>query len=154
MEDTRWRMKLRGFPFFNAQLYGGWFTTVAASATCMAKPRLPDVALQTLVTRTISSRSQQVSLNLLVIMVPSEHDESAQIVSIFFCAKVSNFAGESEPNRTSFWGNDLEYCQKSRFSSTVKNACLSLSRFAYRANRELESGSETTPGLILMPQIQ
>ena len=50
---------------------------VAVRATCMAKPRLPDVALQTLVTPTIGSRSQQVSLDILVIMVPSEHDESA-----------------------------------------------------------------------------
>ena len=46
-------------------------------------------------------------------------------------------------------------CKKSHFSRlTVKNASLTLPRFAFKANQDSESGSETTPKLVSTLQIQ
>ena len=105
-------------------------------------------------------------------MVVSIHEESAQIVDPLFREKWQNFANRFEPNQALFWGKDLEsilvekkwfprvynmpkfgvICKKSHFfRKIVENASLIVPHFACKVNRDLESRTETTSGLILMP---
>ena len=60
------------------------------------------------VTQAISG-CQSIPLGLLVIMIPSVHNDSAWIISTLFCTETTYFANWSEPNRALFWGNDPEF---------------------------------------------
>ena len=51
---------------------------------------------------TTVSWSQQVSLDLLVTMVPFIHDKSVRIVGMYFCDEATNFVSGSELNGAFF----------------------------------------------------
>ena len=125
-------------------------------------------------TFTIVSWSQEVSLDLLIIMVLSVCNESARIINTLFCARATNFVNGSETNRASFWDNDVEFILvvKNTFQRYIICLCLellqkvtffeivceinnlTLPRFTCRTNRNSESLLETTPRLVLMSWIK
>ena len=82
---------------------------LGSSGLLMGKPWFPGIASPSFVTFTTVSRSQQVSLGLLIKMVPSVPEESTWIVGTYFHAKMANFADWSEPNGALFWGNALKF---------------------------------------------
>ena len=59
-----------------SQLRGSQPEALAARTMRVAKHRLPGIALPSLATPNVSLRSQQVPLDLLIVMVPSIRDES------------------------------------------------------------------------------
>ena len=86
--------------------------------------RCSNADLQPLLTAALGSK--QFHLNILVAMVPSICNESAQIVGTFFRAKWQNFDSWSKPNRALFWGNDLEsiLVAKYDFQQYIISPCL------------------------------
>ena len=86
------RRRFRWHRLFRGQLYGGQFAAVVARAAYIAKPWLLYIVLSSLASRTAGSGSQHTHLDLFFKMVPSVLDESAQIISTLFCAKMKNFS--------------------------------------------------------------
>ena len=68
-------------------------------------------------------------LGLLITMVPSVRNESAQIVDKLFYAKRTNFVGGSKPKEALFWGNDLEFILVARNYFQRCIICLYLNSF-------------------------
>ena len=81
----RWK-SFRRYQTVGSQLCGGWLAAVALHAIRVAKLWHVAIAPPSLATSTSVSRSQQASFDLLVVMVLSIRDLSAQIIGTLFYA--------------------------------------------------------------------